>query len=423
MKISKLMTPVCAAVAVAAVLTATAPAGVAAGSAAAPATAPAGGAGVRAACGPARARYLRCFSLYAPQVTVNAALAARAAGRRVSAAAATPQGWTPKDIASAYKLPVSRSPGATVGIVDAFSTPDLASDLAVYRRHYGLPACTTATGCLRIVNQRGNPAPLPRADPTGWGVEETLDVSMVSAACPHCKIVVVEAAQPSMADLAAAEDTAARLGAAAISNSYGNSESVFDEPYYRAYDHPGHTIVASSGDSGYVGPQFPSNLDTVTAAGGTELARAHNARGWAERVWHTRNGASGSGCSTFIPKPAWQHDPLCLARTDADVSAVAANLAVYDSSLGTTGPWLLVGGTSAASPLIAGVYALAGNAATVPPGYPYAHTSGLFDVTKGNNDWLDRTRGAACDYTYLCMATKGYNGPTGLGTPDGTSAF
>jgi hypothetical protein len=164
-------------------------------------------------------------------------------------------------------------------------------------------------------------------------------------------------------------------------------------------------------------------MATVTAAGGTELARARGARGWAERVWHTRNGASGSGCSTFIPKPAWQHDSLCLARTDVDVSAVAANLAVYDSSLGTTGPWLLVGGTSAASPLIAGVYALAGNAATVPPGYPYAHTSGLFDVTKGNNDWLDRTRGAACDYTYLCMATKGYDGPTGLGTPDGTSAF
>ena len=139
-------------------------------------------------------------------------------------------------------------------------------------------------------------------------------------------------------------------------------------------------------------------------------------------MWHTGNGASESGCSEYVPKPSWQHDPLCLARTDTDVSAVASNLAVYDSSLGTTGPWLLVSGTSAASPLIAGVYALAGNAATVPPGYEYAHTSGLFDVTKGNND-LDGTRGADCDHDYLCMAKKGYDGPTGLGTPDGTSAF
>jgi len=106
------------------------------------------------------------------------------------------------------------------------------------------------------------------------------------------------------------------------------------------------------------------------------------------------------------------------------VAAVAANIALYDSSLPKgVGPWLTIEGTSASAPLIAGVYGLAGNAATVPPGYEYAHASALFDVTGGNNDWFNRGHGASCGYDYLCMAKPGYDAPTGLGTPDGTGAF
>jgi hypothetical protein len=420
MKLSMTMARMCALVAVAGVVAAPAPAAWAAG---ARAEAAAGGAGVRAACPPAPARYMRCFALYAPQVRVNAAIAARAVGQRVPAAAVSPQGWSPADIASAYKLPVSLDPHATVAVVDAFSTPHLAADLAAYRAHYGLPACTTGGGCLRIVNQAGQASPLPRADPTGWGVEETLDVSLESAACPHCRMLVVEARAAAAANLAAAENTAVRLGAVAVSNSFGTPENVFDQPYDADYVHPGHAIVAATGDSGFDDVSFPAVLATVTAVGGTELARAHNARGWTERVWHGRFGATSSGCSRFVAKPAWQHDPHCLARTVADVSAVASNLAIYDSSLPGTGPWLLIGGTSAASPLIAGVYALAGNAATVRPGYSYAHTGDLFDVTVGTNDWPDSTRGAVCGYDDLCVARTGYDAPTGLGTPDGTGAF
>ncbi len=378
---------------------------------------------VRAACPPAP-RQARCYALYAPQTTVNAAIAAQAAGRRVAAGATTPAGWGAKAIESAYKLPMTRSPHATVAVVDAYSTPHLASDLGVYRKQYGLPACTTATGCLRIVNQQGKRSPLPPADPTGWGVEETLDVAMVSAACPRCKILVVEAAQPSFADLAAAEDTAARLGAVAISNSYGARESGFTQAYASAYHHPGHVIVASSGDSGFTAASFPANLATVTATGGTQLSPASNPRGWAETVWHNPFGASGSGCSAYVAKPAWQHDPHCPGRTAADVAALAWNIPVYDSSLPTVfgGPWLSVGGTSTSSPLIAAVYALAGNAATAAPGYPYAHPGALFDITTGNNDTFTGT-GAACGYDYLCVAKKGYDAPTGLGTPNGTAAF
>jgi len=376
---------------------------------------------VRAAC-PSRPRQARCYALYAPQATVNAAIAARAAGRPVAPGATTPAGWGATDIEHAYKLPVWRTPPATVAVVDAYSTPHLASDLAVYRTQYGLLACTTATGCLRIVNQHGNPSPLPQPDPAGWGVEETLDVAMVSAACPHCKILVVEASTASFANLAAAEDTAARLGAAAISNSYGARESGFTQAYATAYHHRGHVTVASSGDSGFTAASFPANLATVTAAGGTQLSRASNPRGWAETVWHNPFGASGSGCSAYVAKPSWQHDPHCPGRTAADVAAVAWNIPIYDSSLGKLGPWLSLGGTSASAPLIAGVYALAGNAATATPGYPYAHPGALFDITAGNNDTFTGT-GAACGYDYLCVAKQDYDAPTGLGTPHGTAAF
>jgi hypothetical protein len=142
-------------------------------------------------------------------------------------------------------------------------------------------------------------------------------------------------------------------------------------------------------------------------------------------VWHTGSGASSSGCSAYVAKPAWQEDPHCPGRTTADVAAVAWNLTIYDSSIPRSlgGPWLLVGGTSAASPLIAGIYALAGNAGTVKPGDEYTHPNALFDITRGDNDWAASTRGAVCGHDYLCMAKHGYDAPTGMGTPDGTGAF
>ncbi len=377
--------------------------------------------GARAACPPRGRQQARCYALWAPQVTVNAAIAARAAGRPAAAGKTMPQGWGATDIEQAYKLPVQRRPGATVAVVDAYSTPHLAADLAAYRAHYHLPPCTTASGCLRIVNQHGQAGPLPAADPAGWGVEETLDVSMVSAACPRCKILLVEARSADFGDLAAAENTAARMGAVVISNSYGARETGYTQAEASAYDHPGHVIVASSGDSGFGPASFPANLAAVTAAGGTQLSRAANARGWTEKTWNSGFfGASGSGCSAYVAKPAWQHDPHCPGRTTTDVSALAWNITVYDSSV-PGGPWLSVGGTSASAPLIAGVYALAGNAATVPPGYEYAHRHALFDITAGTNDVLGN--GAACGHDYLCEAKKGYDAPTGLGTPDGTGAF
>jgi subtilase family serine protease len=411
------------ATAAAAALTATGTFTAAAPSAAAAGTVPS--AAARPACRAARPGELRCLTLYAPQIAVNQAIAEKAAGLRVTPESTTPKGWGAKAIESAYKLPLGQGKGQTIGIVDAFSTPHLASDLAIYRKEYGLPPCTTASGCLRIVNQQGKASPSPRPDPLGWGVEETLDVSMVSAGCPKCKIAIVEARNASFASLATAENTAVRLGAKVISNSYAARESGLTQAYAKAYNQPGHVIVASSGDSGYTAALFPANLASVTAAGGTQLSRANNARGWTESVWNNALGASGSGCSAYVPKPTWQHDPHCPGRTVGDVAAVATYIPIYDSSISKKfgGPWLTVSGTSVSSPLIAAVYGLASNSSTVKPGHEYTHASSLFDITKGNNDWFNQTHGKSCGFDYLCMARKGYDAPTGLGTPDGTGAF
>src|SRR4051794_3541965 len=329
---------------------------------------------------------------------------------RAAAAAATPSGYGPSDLRSAYALTTSGSSARTVAIVDAYDDPTAASDLATYRSQYGLPACTTASGCFRKVNQNGSTTP-PRAD-AGWAQEISLDLDMASAICPNCKILLVEASSSSFTNLAAAENRAASLGATVISNSYGGSEFSGETSSEGAFNHPGIPITVSSGDSGY-GVEFPAASRYVTAGGGTSLRRSSAARGWTETAW----SGAGSGCSRYVPKPSWQADTGCSRRTVADVSAVAdpsTGVAVYDSTpyQGASG-WMVFGGTSVAAPIVASVYALAANAAA--PSYPYAHKTSLFDVTSGSN--------GACSGSYLCTARTGYDGPTGLGTPHGIGAF
>jgi subtilase family serine protease len=341
-----------------------------------------------------------------------------------------PTGYGPADLQSAYKVGGLTSGGRTVAIVDAYDDPNAESDLAVYRKQYGLAPCTTANGCFSKVNGSGQTSPLPTAD-AGWAEEESLDLDMVSSLCPDCHIRLVEATAPDTASLGTAEDTAAASGAVAISNSWGGAEDNTITAADAHFNHPGVAITASSGDSGY-GVSWPASSPYVTAVGGTSLSKASNARGWTETAW----SGAGSGCSAYEAKPSWQHDSGCANRTVADVSAVAdpnTGVAVYDTyntcgsssycdiliQLGlVTGAdgWVQVGGTSASSPIIASVYALAGNTGSVTYGsYPYSHTSSLFDVTSGSN--------GNCGGSYLCTAGTGYDGPTGLGTPNGTGGF
>ncbi|MFI1799566.1 putative Ig domain-containing protein [Streptomyces sp. NPDC020379] len=329
-----------------------------------------------------------------------------------------PSGYGPADLSSAYALPAGAGSGATVAIVDANDDPNAESDLAAYRSQYGLPACTTANGCFQKVDQNGGTS-YPAAD-SGWAGEISLDVDMVSAVCPQCHILLVEANSASMEDLGAAVNRAVTMGAKYVSNSYGGTEDATDPTSDSSYfDHPGVAITVSSGDSGF-GVEYPAASRFVTSVGGTSLSRAGNARGWTESVWGSSAGGqgAGSGCSAYDAKPNWQHDSGCAKRTVADVSAVAdpaTGLAVYDTY--QAGGWNVYGGTSASSPIIAAVYALAGTPAAggYPASYPYAHPSALNDVTSGAN--------GSCSPSYLCTAGTGYDGPTGLGTPNGTGAF
>jgi subtilase family serine protease len=324
-------------------------------------------------------------------------------------------GYSPASLQSAYALPsASAGAGVTVAIVDAYDYPKAETDLGVYRAQFGLPPCTTANGCFKKVNQNGMQGAYPRGN-SGWALEMALDLDMVSAACPNCKIILVEAKTNSLANLGTAVNTAVKLGANVISNSYGAGEYLSEANDEVAYfQHPGVAITVSSGDAGY-GAEFPAASRYVTAVGGTTLRLGSDGT-WGETTW----SGSGSGCSAYISKPSWQTDPGCARRTVADVSAVAdpnTGVAVYDSYTyqGKAG-WFVVGGTSAAAPLVGAIYALAGNASSLTYGsYSYSHTSSLRDVTSGSN--------GACAGSYLCTAQAGYDGPTGNGTPMGVGAF
>jgi subtilase family serine protease len=339
--------------------------------------------------------------------------AVRAAGARPDAS--TPSGYFPADLRSAYNLPSTTSgSGQTVAIVDAYDDPSAEADMGVYRAQFGISACTTANGCFRKVNQTGGTT-YPRKD-GGWAEEISLDLDMVSAICPNCHILLVEANRPTTKSLGKAVNEAAALGATEISNSYGGGDVTdASAPYY---NHPGIAITASSGDAGY-GVEFPASSHYVTAVGGTSLTRGGGTRGWTETAW----SGAGSGCSTknAALSGAASFGTGCSKRAVADVSAVAdpnTGVAVYDSFAyqGYVG-WLVFGGTSVSSPIIASVYALAGNAASINNNYPYTHDSAstLNDVTSGSN--------GSCPTSQWCHARVGWDGPTGLGTPNGVGAF
>jgi subtilase family serine protease len=382
----------------------------------------------RAVCGQVSARHARCAAVQVLNPEAIAIDAATRPNRRPttttratttsstmttttqpgsSSCTTAHAGFTPCDVQAAYALPAaSAGAGQTVAIVDAYNAPNAEADLGVYRAAYGLGACTTANGCFRKVNQTGG-TKYPRAN-VGWSEESSLDLDMVSAACPKCHILLVEANSNNLGDLLTAENEAVVLGANVISNSWASKE-FSTETSYDSYFHHNIPITASTGDSGY-GVGWPAASSYVTAVGGTSLTRDASARGWSETAW----SGTGSGCSAYEIKPAWQTDTGCPRRTVGDVSAVAdpsTGVAVYDS-YGVAG-WLVFGGTSVASPIVAAVYALAANGAT--PTNVYAHASSLFDVTSGTN--------GSCGGSYLCNAGPGYDGPTGLGSPNGTGGF
>lgn len=327
-------------------------------------------------------------------------------------------GYRPVQFQTAYGVVgVSSSSTQTIGIVDAYDDSRAESDLNTYSQAFGLPPCTTLNGCFKKVNQNGGTS-YPRGN-QGWALEISLDVQAAHAMCPGCKILLVEASSNSFANLLAAEDYAA-LHATVVSNSWGGGEfsSETSSSYDGHFNHPGVPITVSSGDRGY-GVEYPAASQYVTAVGGTTLNLNPDSTRASETAW----SGSGSGCSAYEPQQSWQTLlglSGCSHRIVADVSADAdpnTGAAVYDSYgyFGQSG-WFQVGGTSLSSPLIASIYALAGNAAsTIYGSFPYANASSLYDIVTGSN--------GTCAGSYLCTATGGYDGPTGLGAPNGIGAF
>ncbi|HKU81950.1 MAG TPA: S53 family peptidase, partial [Candidatus Tumulicola sp.] len=379
--------------------------------AAAPGAAPAHAAMTLMAAGPGATRqacpdipapgFARCLAVIRTDVAVRSGL--------------QPQvfGYGPSDLQSAYNLPSSTAgKGQTIGIVDAFDDPNAESDLAVYRKNFGLTECSTKNKCFLKVGQSGSPTKLPKPN-AGWAGEISLDLDMASAICPNCKILLVEASTNRLVSLGKAVDRAVQMGANVVSNSYGGGGGGGAN---QNYNHPGSIITASSGDGGY-GLSSPCDYQTVVCIGGTSLNKGGGTRGWSETAW----SGAGSACSHLVAKPSWQTDKGCTQRSEADVSAVAdpsTGVAFYDTY--PSGGWGVVGGTSVASPVIAGVFALAANESSLNYAagiWQAGGTSALNDVTQGSNGSCGKK------IHYICNAGPGYDGPTGWGTPNGVGAF
>jgi subtilase family serine protease len=334
-------------------------------------------------------------------------------------------GYDACNVQSAYglkTLSTSKGAGETVGVVDAYDDPNAESDLAVYRKANGLSKC--GTGCFEKVNESGVQGSYPPGN-MGDGQETSLDIDMVSAICPKCHIILVEATTNSFNDMMTSIDTAISLGANVVSDSWGAGEFDGETDFDSYVDQPGVAITFSSGDGAYGGGvQYPSASPYVTSVGGTMLTPKSNARGWKETAWVTKPSGggdptqgSGSGCSQYEAKPTWQTDSGCSNRMTADVSAVAADVLSYDTFETGGGGWYFSFGTSVSSPIVAGIYALAGNSSSVttPASIPYAKVSDLYDIKKGSE--------GTCTPAYFCTAGPGYDGPTGLGSPNGDGAF
>lgn len=366
------------------------------------------------------------------------------------AAAQGSYGLRPQDLHSAYELPANAPTVQTIALVDGYDDPTAEADLKVYDEEFHLPACTTANHCFSKINQEGQSSPLPETE-GDWATEISLDIETAHATCQNCHILLVEAKTSYWNDLEAAEERAVADGATEISNSYG-APSSYDGG---AYDHPGVVITAASGDGGYdnwgtpflaASANYPASSPDVVAVGGTEL-NVENGTWESETAWDE----GGSGCSAFVA-PSWQQalanwsDVGCgTNRAVTDVSADAdpyTGVAVYDSTpyppYGTPG-WKTLGGTSVASPIVAAVFALAGGAGGVE--YPaqtlYSHlgSSSLHDVVSGSNwscstvdefgspDCTAAEYEANCERELICNAAQGYDGPTGVGSPNGLGAF
>jgi Subtilase family len=490
---------------------------------------------VRPACPPPTPGRAGCLALELVPTTSEARARAHPLGMtrrgpvKADSAKSGTDGLRPEDLRAAY-FP-GESPAApaaepqTIALVDAYNDPNAQADLEVYEKEFGLSQCPAAqSSCFEEINQKGETAnpPFPASEAArqaelavcenqknskatreaacrkvveaeGWAVEISTDIQVARSICRNCKVLLVEASEPTDPDLEEAEETAVTHGASEISNSWGGEEPTVDRG---AFKHPGVAITAAAGDGGYlnwteaaeakeakergeesgyfIGADYPASSPHVIAVGGTKLTL--NAGVWQnETVWNDdlgsaeeNYGAGGSGCSSRFEAKTWQREVPDWSelgcgsrRAVADVSADGdpySGVAVYDSVpdfreeageiVNTPLEWWPIGGTSVASPIVASMFALAGGGHGVA--YPaqtlYTHleTHLLHPVTAGGNGECDNVYTSGCtgsmnplsqrfafdcgEGVLICNSAADceghyYDGPAGVGTPNGIGAF
>ncbi len=326
--------------------------------------------------------------------------------------AANPAGYGPAQILQAYGVPAGGG-SATIVIVDAFDDPYALSDFNAFSAQFGLPqetstSVTASTNrVLQVVYASGRK---PRFN-SGWSQEEDLDIEWAHAMAPHAKIVLVEAATNSSSNLYNADDKAATIaGAEQCSNSWGGGEYSGETGSDLHFNHPGVTYFFATGDRG--GAQdYPAASPNVVACGGTSLLLDGSNNRSSETVW------SGSGCgpSAYEPRPAYQNGVIGVVGGARGIGDVAAD---SDPNTGVAvrwnGNWYVFGGTSVATPVIAGIVNTSGS----NRGGGVAENTFIYGGLGGPN-FYDVTVGSAGSFS----ARVGYDFPTGVGAPKGTAGF
>jgi len=336
---------------------------------------------------------------------------------------------SPSAIRHAYGFDqiTNQGAGQVIGIVDAYDDPNIESDLGIFtstfsNQTFTLPACTTSNGCFRKVYAQGS---RPSAN-SGWSLEISLDVEWAHAIAPQAKIVLVEAASNSFANLMSAVDIAIRNGASVVSMSFGGSEFSGETSYDNHFAVNGVTFTASSGDSGN-GVEYPAASPDVVAVGGTTLTTGTGGSYISETAW----SGSGGGQSTMEVEPTYQGSYNTVGIPDdangrrgvPDVAYDAnpnTGVAVYDTVRyeGQSG-WFQVGGTSAGAPQWAALFAIANSMRALKSTLSSTNTA-VYSVASGSNlnlNFHDITSGTNGTCGTLCTAIKGYDYVTGLGSP------
>jgi subtilase family serine protease len=317
----------------------------------------------------------------------------------------SPSGETPQSIRSVYNLPSTGGSG-TIAIVDAFHYATAENDLNVFSSAFGLPPCTTANGCFRVIT-------LGTRTNCGWAQEAALDIEWAHAMAPNANIVLVEAATNSFADLFHAVDVAkAASGVTQVSMSWGGSESSGEAANDSHLLQPGVVFFASSGDTGGT-TIYPGVSPNVVSAGGTTIHRDKNGNFTGETGW----SGSGGGPSKYEPRPSYQDGISAIVGTargvpdfsfDADPNS---GVSVYDSTRcqGASG-WLVFGGTSVSSPSLAGIVNLAGGAPDTA-----SELATIYSNLGNASDFRDITSGTAGSFS----CTTGWDFVTGVGSDVG----